>query len=102
MPAYEFCDGEGLCFDRIYLSWKDAPRVVTYNGVKFHRQFPNPAIRFKGPFSGSTTMLVHPDDGSVMEPGVKNEQKQKVKDVANKRDQVRKDFLAEQVSTYDV
>jgi hypothetical protein len=102
MPAYEFCNELGECFDELYLRHGDAPQTIFREGRAYLRQFPNPAVRFRGAFSGNTTQIIHPDDGTVIEPGVKNEQKQKKIDADDRRDQDRRDFLAEQVSTYDL
>jgi len=103
MPAYEYCNTHGReCFDRLFLSWRDAPDAFETTDGLFVKQFPSPAIRFKGPFSGATSNKYHLDDGSEYEPGVREDQSRKKQEKADEREQARKDFLADQVSTYDV
>ena len=102
MPNYAFCNERGECFDKLFLRWSDAPASIVRGTTIYERQFPNPAVRFKGPFSGNTTQLLHTDDGSEYEPGVRDDQKQKKKDADDKREQDRTDFLAKQVSSYDL
>jgi hypothetical protein len=102
MPAYEFCNFRGECFDEIYLSWKDAPKTIVKDTIIYHRQFPNPSVRFKGPFSGSTKNIVRPDDGSVVEAGTKEDTKKKQRYKKEKQDKARRDFLANEVQNYDV
>jgi hypothetical protein len=98
MPLYSYCNEKGECYDEMFLSWRDAPKEID----GYVRQFPNPSVRFKGPFSGATKNIARPDDGSFYEKGTKDDQKRKKKYAEEKRDKARKDFLAEQVQTYDV
>jgi hypothetical protein len=98
MPNYEYCNKKGECFDRLFLSWRDAPKEI--DGCV--RQFPNPAVRFKGPFSGGTKLFSRPDDGRVIEDGTKDDNKRRQKEIADKRDQDRKDHIAKQLSEYDL
>jgi hypothetical protein len=98
MPVYEYCNSKGECFDRLFLSWRDAPKDIE----GYTRQFPNPAVRFKGPFSGSTKNMLHPDDGSVVEAGTKEDTKRKKQYKKAQQEKARRDFLAKQVKEYDV
>jgi hypothetical protein len=102
MPAYEYCSDRGECFDRIFYHWSDAPETIVEDSLIYRRQFPNPAVRFKGPFSGSTKNMLFPDDGSVYEAGTKKDQKNKKRYVEEEREKARTDFLRKQVQEYDV
>ena len=102
MPAYAYCAEDGDCFEEIFLSYKDAPKEYERNGKHYVRQFPNPAVFFKGPFSGATKNILHKDDGRVYEKGTRNDQKNKKKYKEEERDKKRRDFLAKEVQNYDL
>jgi hypothetical protein len=79
MPIYEYLSSDGVRHERIYLVGKDAPSIILVDGEECPKVASLPVIKFKGPFSGGTTgkNIVHKDDGSVVEPGTREDTQRK-------------------------
>lgn len=106
MPIREYVDESGILHERIYLAGEEVPRVIEVEGSRAYLVVSAPTIRFKGPFSGGTPkreMVTELKPGhEVLDDGGKRRMKELKEEAEAKRQEKRKKFLAEQLSTYDV
>ena len=75
MPAYEFKAPDGEIIEELFIGVGDWPTSIERNG-KIYTRIPSRTVtRFVGMFSGATkqSLISKPDDGSIVEPGMKND-----------------------------
>lgn len=104
MPIHTFRTESGESKEVIFYPGEGVPDTIRFNGQEA-RRVPSVCIaKFKGEFSGDTPTknLKFPDDGTIVESGVKRDVERQRKHLQEQRDRKRRKFVEDQVSTYSL